>query len=80
MGTTLVPMGLWVWIMGKDLYQLGTHAEVYIGSAPGVLQPVPCAYGLTMGLEIQPRIKPDARPSVASGLRGIRHGAECSLT
>jgi len=28
MGTTLVPMGLWVWAMGRDLYPLGTHAEV----------------------------------------------------
>jgi len=26
-----LPMGLWVWVMGRDLYPLGTHAEVDCG-------------------------------------------------
>ena len=28
MGTTLVHMGLWVWVMGRGRYPMGTHAEV----------------------------------------------------
>jgi hypothetical protein len=39
MGSTLVPMGLWVRVMGRGLYPMGTHAEVYP-------HPNPCGYNM----------------------------------